>query len=231
MPPVTSSFLSRFLKIFFRLLYHQFAWAYDLVAWIVSAGSWQNWSLALLDNIEGGRVLELGFGPGHLQVELNRRGLSSVGIDASPQMASIACKEIVNVGFSPLLVIGYAQFLPFKNSSFDQLLASFPTNFILDPHTLSEAFRVVKPGGVLSILPLARPTGHSFVSRTVNWLFRITGQAPDRPAEKLLGELHSTYVKACTQAGFETHVSYRSLGASELWIIRAIRPVRAIRPA
>jgi ubiquinone/menaquinone biosynthesis C-methylase UbiE len=223
-PPINSPLLSRFLKTFFHLLYHQFAWAYDLVAWVVSAGSWQNWSLALLADIQTGRVLELGFGPGHLQVESKNKGIFSVGIDASSQMASIAYKEIVSSGFSSLLVIGYAQFLPFSDSSFDHLLASFPTNFILDPHTLSEAFRVLKPGGALSILPLARPTGQSIIPKALNWLFRITGQAPNRPTERLLDELHATYVQACTQAGFETHISYRKFDTSELWIIRATRP-------
>ncbi|NIV35557.1 MAG: class I SAM-dependent methyltransferase, partial [Anaerolineae bacterium] len=31
------------LRLFFRLLYNQCAWVYDLVAWVVSLGQWNAW--------------------------------------------------------------------------------------------------------------------------------------------------------------------------------------------
>ena len=223
-PSANPPLLSRLLKLFFRLLYHQFAWAYDLVAWIVSAGAWRDWEFSLLDDIQGGRLLELGFGPGHLQVAFHRKGLCTIGVDASSQMAVIAFKRIIGSGFSPLLIIGYAQFLPFKNSCIDYLTASFPTNYILDPHTLSEAFRVLKPGGSFTVLPLARPTTNSVISSVLNWLFRITGQAPGQPAEGVLNALQAIYSESFTQAGFNTRISYRRVSSGELWIIYAIKP-------
>jgi ubiquinone/menaquinone biosynthesis C-methylase UbiE len=217
--------LSRLLKLFFHLLYHQFAWAYDLVAWIVSAGAWRNWEFSLIDDIKGGRVLELGFGPGHLQLAFHRKGACTVGLDASLQMAFVAFERIVKGGFSPLVVTGYAQSMPFANSCIDHVISSFPTNYILDPHTLSEAFRVLKPGGTFTVLPLARPTGNPVISSALSWLFRITRQAPDQPPESVLNALQTTYSESFTQAGFNTRVSYRSVSSGELWIIHAFKPV------
>jgi ubiquinone/menaquinone biosynthesis C-methylase UbiE len=217
--------LSRFLKLFFRLLYHQFAWAYDLVAWIVSAGEWQNWVFTVLDDLRIGRVLELGFGPGHLQAALYNRGFSPVGIDASGQMAGVAHKRLVDFGFVPLLINGYAQSLPFRESCFDHLVATFPTDYILDPLTLSEAYRVLAPGGTFNVLPLARPTGNSVVSTVLSWLFHITGQASDRAPESVQDELRSAYLEPISQAGFTCDLSYRKVDSGELWVIVATKPI------
>lgn len=205
------------------MLYHQFAWAYDLVAWVVSAGQWQNWVLSIIGDLKGGRVLELGYGPGHLQVALHQKGVHPVGIDLSAQMASVAFKRIHRDGFSPLLVNGYAQFLPFKQNYFDSILASFPTNYILDPLTLSEAFRVLKPGGILTVLPHARPAGGSLISLALNWLFRITGQAPAHSSDQVSQELKAVYLDPCEQAGFIATASYRKVNSGELWLITAIK--------
>jgi ubiquinone/menaquinone biosynthesis C-methylase UbiE len=215
---------SRLLKLFFHLLYHQFAWAYDLVAWIVSAGEWQTWGLSSLDEFKSGRVLELGFGPGHLQAALHRKGAKPVGIDASLQMACIALRRIKDCGFSPLLVNGYAQSMPFKNACFDLVLASFPTNYILDPHTVSETYRILKPGGNVTVLPLARPAGNSVILTALGWLFRITGQAPAQATEQVQDELKSVYLEPYDQAGFITDLSYRRVPSAELWIIHAMKP-------
>jgi ubiquinone/menaquinone biosynthesis C-methylase UbiE len=216
---------SRLLKLFFYLLYHQFAWAYDLVAWVVSAGEWQNWGLSILDEFESGRVLELGFGPGHLQAALHQKGAGPVGIDASLQMARIALRRIRDGGFSPLLVNGYAQSLPFKNACFDLVFASFPTNYILDPHTVSEAYRILRPGGKFTVLPLARPAGNSVILTALGWLFRVTGQAPAQATEQVQDELQSVYLEPYNQAGFITELSYRRVPSGELWIIHAMKPI------
>jgi ubiquinone/menaquinone biosynthesis C-methylase UbiE len=207
------------------LLYHQFAWAYDLVAWIVSAGEWQDWVMSILGDFDGGRVLELGYGPGHLQAALHKKGASPVGIDASPQMAFLAFKRVLSLGFTPLLVNGYAQFLPFGSNCFDFLFASFPTNYILDPLTLSEAYRVLKPGGKFIVLPLARPAGDSLISIVLRWLFRLTGQAPAHPSDQVPQELKPIYLEPCEQVGFKATISYRKVNSSELWFINAIKPI------
>ena len=41
--PFRNQLLFAFLRLFFKLLYHQLAWSYDGVAWVVSLGAWRKW--------------------------------------------------------------------------------------------------------------------------------------------------------------------------------------------
>lgn len=140
-------------------------------------------------------------------------------------MSGLAFKRIMKCGFNPLLVYGYAQFLPFSNASFDHVFASFPTNYILDPLSLAEAYRVLKLGGKLTVLPLARPAGNSVALRLLRLLFRITGQAPGQTNDKVLEGLKTVYLDPFNQAGFITSYSFHRDSSSEIWLIHAIKPV------
>ena len=79
-----------FIRLFFRLLYHELAWMYDLVALAVSFGQWKAWGRAAIPHLCGPRVLDMAHGPGHLLAAMTRTGLSPVGLDLSPQMGRIA---------------------------------------------------------------------------------------------------------------------------------------------
>ena len=59
-----------FMRFVFYLLYHPFAFAYDLVAAAVSLGRWKKWVLSVVPFLEGNQILEIGHGPGHLQSAL-----------------------------------------------------------------------------------------------------------------------------------------------------------------
>lgn len=133
----------------YHLLYHPFAWAYDFVAALVSWGYWQKWVRITLDFLEGPRVLEIGFGPGHLQRWLTEGGIGAFGVDTSPKMAQRAQKQAHN------LSLAFSQALPYPDSQFDQVVSTFPSNTILHTSTYQEAWRVLKPGGRLIILPIA----------------------------------------------------------------------------
>lgn len=211
-PPLHQRFLSAFLRIFFRLLYHQFAWTYDAVAALVSVGLWKQWVLSALPFLQGPRVLELGHGPGHLQVALHRRGVSSVGLDTSPQMGAIAFSRVKRAGFVPLLVNGYAQFMPFPAESFDQIIATFPSEYIRDPATLSEIYRGLAPGGELILLPIAWITGRGLLLWLARGLFRITGQAP---------EWNPGYLAPLKETGFSASTQVIELPSSRLLFVRA----------
>jgi len=209
--------LSSFLKLFFSLLYHQFAGCYDLVAWLVSLGRWQSWVRFALPYLEGPRILELGHGPGHLQEELHRAGKNPFGIDESWSMNRLAGKRISRASYQAQLVLAYAQALPFRDQSFDQAVATFPSEYIFEEATIAQIHRLLLPGGRLIVIPAAWITGASLLDRLAAGLFRLTQQAPPiRDSEYL--------AKACApfqHAGFKVDVVMHKSVASEVMILIA----------
>src|SRR6185503_9483228 len=121
--------MKRLLRLFFRLLYHQLAFVYDLVAASVSFHRWQDWVMSVVPFIEGNRILEIGHGPGHLQRILLSREQITVAIDESAQMGYLAkC----NTDGLARLTRGLAQHLPFPNETFDTIVSTFPADYIND---------------------------------------------------------------------------------------------------
>ena len=211
-PPLYYRLLSHILRLFFNLLYHQFSWGYDFVAAVVSGGRWNEWVRSVLPYLKGLRVLELGHGPGHLLAVMHAGGLKVVGLDESKWMGLLGFKRLCGVGFGGLVVNGYAQFMPFPNSSFDQVVSTFPSEFIMDPRTLSETHRILVDGGELVILPSAWITGTGVYDRLAAWLFRVTGQANDWGDQ---------FLEPIKKAGFQVRVEIQNRLSDRILIIIA----------
>jgi ubiquinone/menaquinone biosynthesis C-methylase UbiE len=220
MPVFASRPFASFLKLFFQLLYHQFAWTYDGVAAIVSLGRWQDWVVSVLPYLPGPRVLEIGFGPGHLQAAMAAKGLSPFGLDESWQMASLSINRLVGLGFSPLLVNGYAQFMPFPSAAFNQIVATFPSEYIYSDRTIAELYRLLAPGGSLVLLPVAWIRGPKLPDRLAAALFRVTGQAPDYD-ELISHQLELS--RPFERAGFAVHTEMLSLASSQVMLLLATK--------
>jgi ubiquinone/menaquinone biosynthesis C-methylase UbiE len=172
------TFLESLLRLFFRHLYTTAAPAYDLVAWVVSLGQWQDWRRAAQPCLRAGRTLELGPGPGRSLAELScLDGPPPMGIELSSQMVRLAARRLRRLGFPIRVVQGRSQALPLPPEIFDNVLSTFPTPYILDPGTLAEVRRVLRPGGHLVVIPFAVPAGPLPWDRMGAWLFRFTGQA------------------------------------------------------
>lgn len=92
-------------------------------------------------------------------------------------MGRIAARRLQQQHSMPMLVRASGEHQPFKSNSFDQLVATFPTEYILQAQTLAEARRVLKSAGKLVILPVAWIMGGNIFDRAAAWLFRSTGQA------------------------------------------------------
>ena len=213
------------LRLFFRLLYHQFAFTYDLVAAAVSFNRWKNWVTSVLPLIEGTQILEIGHGPGHLQRLLLSRGLQAVGLDESAQMGRLARRNLkrslklehgdhLSVYTQIRLARGLAQALPFPEETFDTVVATFPTEYITDFRTLAEVKRCLVDGGKLVVLPVALPK-----NRLLDWLFKVTHQ---RPVEAL-GVIQSRLREPFVAAGFETEVRTVDAASGILLIVLAIK--------
>lgn len=157
----------------FRLLYNEMAWTYDLVSWAVSLGAWRQWQQTALPFVVGKRVLEIGHGPGHMLLALQNRGHEVIGLDLSPYMGRQAQKRTQH---TVPLVNGRVQELPFATAVFDTILATFPTDYIVDPATLAAVHRTLQANGRLVVVPEGHLYGQGHIYRFIEWLFTITGQ-------------------------------------------------------
>lgn len=198
--------------------------------------------------IEGTRVLEIGHGPGHLQRVLLSRGLVAVGIDESAPMGRLAKRNLRRAAVARSqstsssaaadrtasdqatpasksdytqtnLTRGVAQRLPFPNEAFHTVAATFPAEYIFDPVTLTEAWRVLAPGGRFVILPGAVITGRGGVDRLLAWIFRITGETPPNLSEML----HQRTKEPFARAGFQVEIHEIAVKSSLVFIVSATK--------
>jgi len=201
------------LRKVFSLLYHQFAWMYDLVSAVVSLGRWRAWVQCALPYLTG-RVLEIGYGPGHLQVDLQAQGLSAFGVDESPQMARQASRRLIKNRLHPGLIRGYAQYLPFRDQAFCCVVSTFPSEYLFETQTLPEIWRVLPPEGRLVIVPMAWISGGSPLERFMAWLLRIVGETPGKP-----GLVPVTVKDRLNRAGFNVESELVEMRGSRVLLV------------
>lgn len=131
----------------FERLYHELAWAYDAVSWLVSGGRWPRWQRAALPHLVGRRVLDVGCGPGHFLAELIHGGYAAYGLERSPQMRGRANGLLVRRDQPWRVVGGDAWAMPFADATFDSLVLTFPAPFVRESAFWREAARVLRPEG------------------------------------------------------------------------------------
>ena len=118
------------------------------------------------------------------------------------------------------VVNGYAQFAPFNDCSFDQVAATFPSDYAWDPRTLREVFRVLQPQGSLVLLPVAWITGSSLLDRLARALFQLTGQAPALEDRSLARQIE----RLLEAEGFLVQTNELSLKTSRVLVVRGEKP-------
>jgi ubiquinone/menaquinone biosynthesis C-methylase UbiE len=202
----------RLIKFGFHLLYHELAFTYDAVAWLVSLGQWQAWGRTALDRVRGPRVLEIGHGPGHLLIALARSGRQAIGIDLSPQMIRLARGNIGRAGVRAPQVQCRVQALPFRSGVFDSVVSTFPSDYIADVATLREVQRVTNDRGRLIVVFGAQLIGREPSKLLIEWLYRLTGQR-----EAKFDDEESIFV----QVGMPARIETEAVGASMVTLVVA----------
>lgn len=109
-----------------------------------------------------GLMLDIGTGPGDIPLELIGHVAEGeiIGIDLSPEMLKIAEKKKADAPNSERVQfqVADAKELAFSDHHFDTVFSNTILHHIPDPLPfLKEAWRVLKPGGVLLIRDLFRP--------------------------------------------------------------------------
>jgi ubiquinone/menaquinone biosynthesis C-methylase UbiE len=110
------------------------------------------------------------------------------------------------------LARGIAQQLPFPNESFDTIVATFPTEYITDPHTLAEVKRCLSNEGRFIVLPAALPR-----NRFLDWLFKATHQSPVEAVDVVKAKFKEPFV----EAGFRTEIEILEVKSGTLFIVLA----------
>lgn len=144
-----------------------------------------------------GRVLDLGAGTGrmfdHVRSGDNHDRTPSLhAIEPDPHMRRRAVSRSKRLDLPVTFVDGRAEALPYRNDTFDVVLACMVFCTIADPaRALDEACRVIRPGGELRVLEHVAADGWSLRFQRLArpcWSRIAGGCRPDRPTDRLLLE-------------------------------------------
>lgn len=188
----------RLVRFGFRLLYNELAFTYDAVAWVVSLGEWGRWQRTALNHLTappGATVLELAHGTGNLQLALRAAAYRTVALDLSPAMGRIARRKLLAQRVPAPLVRGRGEALPFASGRFPAVISTFPTEFIVEPDTLREIYRVLAPGGRLIVVFNGLLTQGGAARQALEAAYRVTGQRGPWP-EQIAPRLEAVGFKA-----------------------------------
>lgn len=179
-------------RVFFRLLYHECAFAYDWVSRAVSLGEWHRWqraALPLLMPARAGAVLELAQGSGDLQADLQRAGFRAVALDISPQMTRLARRKLRRQALPAPLMQADARRLPLPSASFAAAVCTFPTAFIFEPEVLAELQRILLPSGYAVLVVHGTLKGGGPRRWLIRGLYRLMGQRHARLRQEEIAAL------------------------------------------
>ncbi|NJN66706.1 MAG: class I SAM-dependent methyltransferase [Chloroflexaceae bacterium] len=203
----------------FARFYREFAWTYDTVAWLVSRGLWRQWTLAALPYLRG-RVLETGCGTGYVQQVLAAQWPDRVvGVDASPQMLALTRRRLRGAPRQPILLRAVAQALPLGAASFDTVLATFPTEYLVHPATIREIRRVLAPGGRLVIVDAGRLAASGLYERILDGAFWLTLHRSVRPEQETALVAPVPYRRVFEPHGFQFDEHLEPVGSSSVMVL------------
>ena len=107
-------------------------------------------------------VLDVAIGTADLTIEMFRQGKAEqvTGLDLSDQMMAIGKEKVTKCQISNVRFLhGNAQKMPFEDAAFDAVTCAFGCrNFSNLDEGLQEMYRVLKPGGQVTILEFSYPT-------------------------------------------------------------------------
>ncbi len=139
-----------------RTMFDTIAPRYDLVNRIMTFGmdrGWRRATVGALSLVPGSAVVDLACGTGDLCRDLVTAGYRAIGIDLSLGM-------LLHARTPSPLVQGDALDLPLPDGSIAGVVSGFGLrNFVELPPVFAELARVLRPGGRIALLDVARPEG------------------------------------------------------------------------
>jgi SAM-dependent methyltransferase len=135
------------------------AGAYDALVASVLEGFYARVTGEVAAAYPGGKLLEIGSGPGRLAVRLAREapGMTLTGVDISDAMVERATRRAAGAGLSERVrfEVGDVAALPLSDGEFDGVVSTLSLHHWSDPASgLAEIHRVLKPDGGARIYDL-----------------------------------------------------------------------------
>ena len=200
-----------------RDMFNSIAKRYDFLNRFLSFGTdkiWRKTAIKKLNIEKHNIILDLATGTGDLAKEaLKKKPAAVIGIDPAHEMIKRTKMKLPNKYFA---VEGYAEFLPFKQLTFDRAMIAYGIRNFSDRKTaLHEIFRVLKKGSLFGILEFSESRSavfrHIYKVYFNKILSKIGGWvSKNKEAYKYLPESVSGFVspealaKECEEAGFQT---------------------------
>ena len=149
---------------------------YDFLNRLLSVGCdrfWRKAAVSEFKSLENKTILDVATGTADIPLEIVKRypkPMQIVGMDFSLSMLKVGNKKISNnkLNNNIKLIPGAAENIPFKDHSFDGVIASFGVrNFMDTKQGLLEMHRILKPNGKIIILEFSFPK-----NIILEWLYR-----------------------------------------------------------
>lgn len=224
-------------KVQVQAMFDAIAPRYDLLNHLLSLNIDRAWRKKLIRRLDKPTaVLDLAAGTGDLSLMVARAfpEASVTGGDISPNMLAVARAKAAKRNLDITFTVVDAENLPFPNEQFDALTCAFGVrNFQELTKGVAEAFRVLKPGGILLILEFSTPK-RSILATLYKFYFkhllpRVGGLiSGDKKAYEYLPKSVETFpssekfVYLLNQIGF-TEASYTPLTGGVATIYQAIK--------
>lgn len=156
--PPRSDSQERWLRFFNDVFYDALAPVYNGLDWLTFGAWWRLVSRALDYVPPGGRILEIGFGPGKLHVELARRADLCAGLDLAWGMCRYTQRRLRRAGLTSRVVRGDAFRLPYPAGAFDVVISTFAHSGLPDgADAVREMARVTGAGGRVVLVDIGLP--------------------------------------------------------------------------
>jgi demethylmenaquinone methyltransferase / 2-methoxy-6-polyprenyl-1,4-benzoquinol methylase len=184
-----------------RELFDRIAENYDAVNQVMSAGQWESWHREFVRHTDfkpGQRILDVACGTGDLSMlsaaQVQPDG-SVTGIDFSEGMLEVGRRRVAQTPYKDMITLqwGNAMDIAFPSSSFDGATMGWAMRNVKSiPQTLSEIYRVLKPGSRFVCLEAAKPYSNlvrlgfflywkTFLPLIDWWVSKSGGKAKVRP--------------------------------------------------
>lgn len=150
-------------------MFDRIAHRYDLINRVLTLRMDVGWRRKLgsrFPHREDLAVLDIATGTGDVLLFnlQNRKNIGlAVGVDVAPRMMQLGREKAARQGLADRVqfVQGDALALPFADQSFDVVTISFGIRNVTDvPRSLSEMYRILRPGGQALILEFSFPRNH-----------------------------------------------------------------------